>query len=174
MKKIDISTLHKVINGTASQTEVEKFTLWLKASQAHKDYFERLKQYQQKNIEDLNIELISPKTGEFVSKLNKKSRKLKIQKILRYAAVLFMPIALATFLWIHSQDQLSKTLVKNTPELSEEKYDKTMLISSSGNTYELNDSTSENITNAEGVKLGKNLQEGLFYKAKEKQSAKPV
>jgi ferric-dicitrate binding protein FerR (iron transport regulator) len=171
MNKLDTYILRKVLRGKANKEEQEWFEVWLNASEKHRNYFEELKRYSQKDIEELDVCLVESKLDLFESRLQQKGRIVKLQTFMRYAAVIVLPLAVAAVLWYVTSADMNGKLAQYSVEESEELYEKTILSSSSGNAYELEHGAKDSI-HTDGVQLAKNIKEGLSYKQKKQQAEK--
>lgn len=167
MEKIDLDLIHKKLNGKITAREEEKLKLWLAASVKHRDYFERIKLYSEKSVEELDLDLIPNTTDEFMKKISGKSRILHLRRFMQYAAVIFLPLLVGTALWLYSNYEIKQNLISNTSvDVIEQVHDQAVLITSTGKTYELESGIEHAIDEEEGVKIRKYLKVGLKYEKK--------
>ncbi len=162
MKKIDIEILLRVIDGKATAMHEKEFNAWHATSQSHKAYFKKLKAHRNRNIEDFDLALVDKQTDAFISKLTSKRKQLLIGTVLRYAAVILLPLAVGATLWFYTGANFDEQFAGQSL-LDVKKQDKTMLITSSGNSYELTKGVEKKIQMSEGVNLGSDLAEEMVY-----------
>lgn len=162
MKNTDIELLFRIVDAKATAQQEEEFRLWISESQAHKDYFEKFKAHRTRSIESLDLGLVDKQTNAFISKLNRKRKTLFIGSILKYAAVIILPLAVGASLWFYSSSTVDEQLANET-QVEKSENNKTMLITSSGNSYELTAGVEKTIEKNEGLSLGSEAGEELVY-----------
>lgn len=175
MKNLDLDILHRKLEGSLNTTEEEEFNLWMKASAKNREYFERLKVYHEKSIEDFGIDTVPNTTDLFMKRINKKSRQNTYEIFLRYAAVILLPLIIGAGLWIYSNGQINSGLADQKNKLlTEEETHQTVLITSNGESYKLESGEEQAVVEDQGVKIRKYLRAGLKYEKQEKQENKKI
>jgi ferric-dicitrate binding protein FerR (iron transport regulator) len=169
MRKLDLELIHKKLNGTISTHENDELNAWLEASDVHREYFERVRYYKQKRIEELDLDLIPNTSKDFMRRLKSRNRTLRLKQMMKYAAVILFPLLAGVALWQYSTWQADQYIVKKT--LNDDfvkEHEQAILITSSGKTYELETGAEESIVEEDGVKIRKYMKAGLKYEQKVK------
>ncbi|WP_321281019.1 FecR domain-containing protein [Marinifilum fragile] len=173
MKNLDLDILRKKLDGKLTSFEEEEFQEWLMASGENSAFFGRMKNYHEKSMEELRLESVPNTTDLFMKRLNRKSRKAFIRKMLQYAAVVILPLTIGVGLWIYSNNQMNQSLVDQN-QIKKEDLNQTVLITSNGNTYELESGVEQAVVEDQGVKIRKYLRAGLKYEKQDTVKTKSV
>lgn len=165
MQNIDWDIIYRKINGELTTSEEEELQRWLKESDKHRIYFERAVGFYQKqksNWEELDK--VPDTTQEFMRRLERRTLANRAHKVLRWAAVLFIPIMLVgglKYMW----KQRAEVQVAAQKHSKKQKLDSNgpVLITSSGKEYALEEGIEQPIEEEDGVKIRKYLKAGLKY-----------
>ncbi|PXY03228.1 hypothetical protein DF185_03860 [Marinifilum breve] len=172
MKNLDLDILRKKLDDRLTSTEEEKINLWLESSADNREYFKRMKSYHEKPLEDLSLESVPNTTDLFMKRLNRKSRISIYHKVLQYAAVIVLPLMIGAGLWWYTNAQMEQQLAEQTRIIEQEENNSTVLITSTGKTYELESGIEQAVVEDEGVKIRKYLRAGLKYEKPEVKNQK--
>ncbi|MRT93242.1 FecR family protein [Ancylomarina sp. 16SWW S1-10-2] len=166
MNKLSLDIIYKKLNERLSSSENEEFNLWINSSPKHKAYFEKVKNHKESHVEDLDIDSVEDTTDEFMSRLEKKHRVIVLHQILRYAAVILLPLIAGAYVLFFTNQQIEQDLAQVISNDVVSVRDQAVLITSSGKTYELENGAEESIVEEDGVNIRKYLKAGLKYEQK--------
>jgi len=167
MGNIDWSIIRKKIKGQISSTEEQAFEKWLNSSLKHRAYFEKAEMFYKKDIEDLDLDLVPNTTDELMQKLNRKSKVIRLKSLMKYAAVIALPILLAAGMLFLGENKLEEQMAQlNLATVLEAEQNQAVLITSTGKTYDLESGIEQAIDEEQGVKIRKYLKAGLKYENK--------
>ena len=169
MRKLDVELIHKKLNGTINTHENNELIEWLEASDEHREYFEKVRNYKQKRAEELDLNLVPDTSKDFRARLESKNRMHYLNQIMKYAAVILLPLLTGVALWYYSDLQIDQYIAEESlNERAEKVHEQAILITSGGKTYELETGIEEAIVEEEGVKIRKYVKAGLKYEQKVK------
>jgi len=164
MNLIDWEIIYRKVNDRISKQEEQKLEDWLNASEEHRVYYNKVEKFYKKNHEpDVTI---PNHIDEFMSKLDGKKRKLSINRFLRYAAVIALPLccAIATY-FMSDLNEFEQFVQYSQVETIEPIKNKAVLITSNGKSHELNADEIKAIKDEEGITIHKHLDSGLKYES---------
>ncbi|MCY1633433.1 FecR family protein [Marinifilum sp. D737] len=173
MKNLDLDILRKKLDGKLTFSEEKEFQEWLMASRENIAFFNHMKNYRDKSMEEVSLESVPNTTDLFMKRLNRRSHKAFINKMLKYAAVVLLPLSIGVGLWVYSNNEMNQSLVDQN-QINKEDINQTILITSNGNTYKLESGVEQAVVEDQGVKIRKYLRAGLKYEEQEGIKAKSV
>ena len=173
-KNIEISKLIALyLNGNLEKNEQEQLEAWLQEKESHRVLFEQLKNgentQQRKGI--INRINLDEEWNRFQTSIKKetKIRKLVWKEVLKYAAIIALPILAATFLLI--QDYGYEDYVSDIPVEIEPGVKSAELVLSSGERIQLGEKDQVLEGNEQDVTI-ENKDRSLNYNATEKKTTK--
>jgi len=174
MNKLSLDIIYKKLNGNLSSSENEEFDLWINSSPEHRAYFEKVKNHRITRIEDLDIDSVENTTDKFMKRLEKKNRVILFQQILRYAAVILLPLIAGASVLFFTNQKVEQDLAQVNYNDDVSVRDQAVLITSNGKTYELENGAEESIVEEDGVNIRKYLKAGLKYEKKKSSTEKKL
>lgn len=137
-KNIDWTLISKNLFGEANEVEKSEYQTWLQADPKHREYVQQSKAFYAQAEES---EISRPDTKEAVLAFKKRINQNKIRTInfaviLKYAAVILLPIAVATFVFLNT-GQLEEDMLASGIEIIEPGSSKAELLLADGKTLNL-------------------------------------
>lgn len=164
MQSIDWDIIYRKINGQIFPLEEDELRRWLEASDEHRIYFERAVAFYQKKIEGWEeFDKVPDTTQEFMRRLERRILANRAHKILRWAAVLLIPLMLVGGWKYMSRPHADTQLAVKKSVKQKLNSDNAVLITSSGKEYDLESGTELPVEEEDGVKIRKYLKAGLKY-----------
>ncbi|RKE02252.1 FecR family protein [Marinifilum flexuosum] len=163
MQKIDWEIIYRKVNGSISKQDEIKLENWLQGSESHRDYYQKVIQFYEKSEEELQE--VPDHLDQFISRLQTKRRRLFIDRVQSYAAVIMLPLLVATGVFLKSTIEKNEQLAKLTKSQLEMPVIKNqaVLITSNGETHELKADEFLQINDQSGVVIRRNNESGLKY-----------
>lgn len=163
MQKIDWEIIYRKVNGSISKQDELKLENWLQDSEAHHDYYRKVLQFYNKN--EAELEEVPNHVDQFMSKLQIRKRKLFIERVQSYAAVIMIPLLVAAGVFLKStieQDEYLAELNKSQINISTIK-NQAVLITSNGESHELKADKFSEINDQFGVVIRQENESRLKY-----------
>lgn len=164
MQKINIDIIHKKINGRTNSDEEIVFEKWINASEKNRLYYERVKMYSQKSVEEIQSEPIPDTSAELFSKINKRTRMRLVYNIMQYAAALIIPMLVLGGIVLYTDTTPENHFAQNKSQtIVTPKRNQATLITSSGESIELGTPSKKSIKIEKGVEINREQKDGLKY-----------
>ena len=163
---IDLDVLLRRINGVITPKQEKEVNEWLAASKKHREYYQRLSNYSSKSIDSLDMSLVPNTTSAFERRLEDRSTRRIFRKVLRYAAVISLPMIVGATLWLFLPEKVQKPISQikeKAPICAPKVTTQPVLITSSGKSIELKSQLNRSIEEEGGVKIQNISQERLKY-----------
>ena len=161
MQIIDWEIIHKKIKGKISKEENDELQNWLEQSERHQEYYNKAVRFYQNDQE----EQPQKQVDLFMSRLDQKRKRRLFDQLMRYAAVIVLPLLCGIGVWIYSEMEIKEFLAEC--EIQQEQIpgvkNQAVLITSNGASYNLETNKVKDITDGTGVTIKRSGKTGLKY-----------
>lgn len=143
--------IFRQINGDADKKHQEEFDVWMNENKLNKDLYTKINSSE--NFEEyykLNRQINTGKAWDKVDSRLKGSSKFKLYSILKYAAILILPLAVTIYLLMQSSDHGAPNRAKNVITPGSQK---AYLVLADGTKMDLEKNKSEDMFSNENVSV---------------------
>ncbi len=160
---IEWELISRKLNNKLTEQEEREFDSWLRASEKNRQYFRQAQSYHQKQIEELDLDLVPDTTVGFMQKLNHRNKVRALYRNLRVAAAIVLPLMLVGGTYWYFQNSRARTeqLAEQSPLAPIRT--KAVLITTNGDELDLTSSGAELTDSVAGIQMRNDSLLGLSY-----------
>ncbi|WP_170154626.1 FecR family protein [Mangrovibacterium diazotrophicum] len=160
---IEWGLISRKLNNKLTEQEERQFERWLSASEKNRQYFRQAQAYHQKQVEDLDLDLVPDTTVGFMQKLNHRNKVRTLYRNFRVAAAIVLPLMLVggTYWYYQNSKTNDEQLAEQTPIATIRT--KATLITTNGAELDLSASGVDLTDSIAGIHIVNDSLQGLSY-----------